>query len=195
MRQSQETLKDRLTDAELLAQVARGDTAALGSLYDRYAPSLARYAACVEKVDAQDVVQKVFLRVMRIAAGFEPQTTTARPWLFAITRHVLQERARSMARKDRFLLRLNEQASQVAHFHGDARHDLARGVANLSHAKRTVLLLYEVEGFSGDEIASMLSIPVNTVWTRLRNARRELRSYYEYSCTQQSRSASSVRRS
>ena len=48
----------------------------------------------------------------------------------------------------------------------------------MSRAKSTVLLLHEVEGFSCAEIASMLSIPVGTVWTRLHHARHELRSYY-----------------
>ena len=47
------------------------------------------------------------------------------------------------------------------------------------NAKRTVLVLAEVEGFSCEELATMLSIPIGTVWTRLHHARRELRRFYE----------------
>ena len=41
------------------------------------------------------------------------------------------------------------------------------------------LLLAEVEGMSGPEIAEALAIPVGTVWTRLHAARRELRALLE----------------
>src|ERR1700712_826412 len=95
-------------DGELLAQVALGDTAALGTLYDRYAPSLTRYAARIDRADAEDVVQTVFMRVLRLASRYRTTSASARPWLFAITARVLQERARSLARMGRALFRLRE---------------------------------------------------------------------------------------
>lgn len=169
---------DAAVDGELLARVAMGDTAALGTLYDRYAPSLLRYAARIDRADAEDVVHTVFVRVMRLAASFRPSASSARPWFFAITARVLQERTRSLARRSRALFRLREQSAGPLLCYGDAQHDLEQGVVRMSRAKSTVLLLHEVEGFSCAEIASMLSIPVGTVWTRLHHARQELRSYY-----------------
>ena len=165
-------------DAELLAQVARGDTHALGALYDRYAVSLTRYAARIDRADAEDVVQTVFLRVMRLADRFQPTAATARPWLFAITARVLQERARSLARRGRAMFRLREQGGPRSLSSSSVQRDLERCIARLSRAKSTVLVLYEVEGFSCEEIAVMLSIPVGTVWTRLHHARQELRAHY-----------------
>jgi RNA polymerase sigma-70 factor (ECF subfamily) len=44
----------------------------------------------------------------------------------------------------------------------------------MSESHRTAFILFEVEGYSGDEIAQLEDIPVNTVWTRLHHARREL---------------------
>jgi RNA polymerase sigma-70 factor (ECF subfamily) len=58
-----------------------------------------------------------------------------------------------------------------------ARDELARverAFAQLSDAKRSVLLMAEVEGMSCEEIAAALEIPVGTVWTRLHHARRHL---------------------
>ena len=55
--------------------------------------------------------------------------------------------------------------------------DLDRGLQQMSEAKRVTLILAEVEGFSCEEIASLLGIPIGTVWTRLHHARRELRHY------------------
>ena len=43
----------------------------------------------------------------------------------------------------------------------------------MAEARRTAFVLFEIEGLSGDEIARIQSIPLNTVWTRLHHARRE----------------------
>jgi RNA polymerase sigma-70 factor (ECF subfamily) len=47
-------------------------------------------------------------------------------------------------------------------------------LATMSETHRTAFILFEVEGYSGEEIAQLEDIPVNTVWTRLHHARREL---------------------
>jgi RNA polymerase sigma factor (sigma-70 family) len=166
-------------DAATLARVAQGDVAALGTLYDRYAPALLRFARRVDRTDADDVVQTVFLRVMRIAGSFRTDATSARPWLFAITTRVMQERTRALRRLGAAMLRLANEPKRTHLSTADARRDLERGLMRLSIAKRSVLLLAEVEGFSCEEIAGMLSIPIGTVWTRLHHARRELRRYEE----------------
>jgi RNA polymerase sigma-70 factor (ECF subfamily) len=57
--------------------------------------------------------------------------------------------------------------------------EVARALRTLSDAKRDVLLLADVEGFSAPEIAEMLKIPVGTVWTRLHHGRKELRALLE----------------
>src|SRR5258708_6310421 len=51
---------------------------------------------------------------------------------------------------------------------------LYRILARISEKRRTVFVLYEVEEYSGEEIASLLEIPLATVWTRLFHARKEL---------------------
>jgi RNA polymerase sigma-70 factor (ECF subfamily) len=165
-------------DGALLTRVAQGDSAALGALYDRYALHLLRFARRLEPQEADDIVQTTFMRVLRLAASFDPETPSARAWLFAITAHVVQERRRTMRRWTAALLRLADQPLRAAPAIADTRPDLARALARLSPAKRTVLVLAEVEGFACDEIAAMLSIPVGTVWTRLYHARRELRRYH-----------------
>ena len=166
----------KLSDAAVLARVAEGDVAALGALYDRYAPQLLRFARRVARNDAEDVVQTVFLRVMRIATTFRPDATSARPWLFAITTRVLQERTRALRRWGAAMLRLAQDVDEPVGTSLEIAGDVQRGLMRLSMAKRTVLVLAEVEGFACEEIASMLSIPVGTVWTRLHHARKELRA-------------------
>jgi RNA polymerase sigma factor (sigma-70 family) len=172
------TRSEPASDATLLARISEGDIASLGFLYDRYAAVLVRYAARFDRSDAEDVVQTVFMRVLRIARTFRPEAQSARPWLFAITARVLQERSRSLRRFGRAMFQLANDPRKLTASTCDARHDLERGLAGLPRAKSIVLILNEVEGFSCEEIATMLEIPIGTVWTRLHHARRELRRYY-----------------
>jgi RNA polymerase sigma-70 factor (ECF subfamily) len=167
-------------DADLLARVAAGDVGALGALYDAFAPGLLRFARRAAGADdAEDIVQTVFLRVLRIAHTFDARAPSARPWLFAITARVVLERRRSLRRLAAALVSLSAHALPAARNTGEARADVEHGLNALTTAKRTVLILAEVEGFTCDEIASMLGIPVGTVWTRLHHARRELRRFCE----------------
>jgi len=168
-----------LPDAVLLSRVAVGDTVALGILYDRYAPALLKFARRVERQEAEDIVQTVFMRVLHLAVGFDVQAASARPWLYAITARVALERRRSILRWKTALTHFAKQPEPVVTDTSDVRRDLRTSLSRLSAAKRTVLVLAEVEGFSCYEIAEMLEIPVGTVWTRLHHARRELRDSQE----------------
>jgi RNA polymerase sigma factor (sigma-70 family) len=166
------------SDVRALARVASGDLGALGELYDTFAPSLLRFAVRVAgRDDAEDIVQTVFVRVARVAHTFDVDAPTARPWLFAITARVALERRRSLRRFAVARLRLSAHTPPSGSGYAEARSDVERALARLPAAKRTVLVLAEVEGFTCDEIASMLEIPVGTVWTRLHHARRELRRF------------------
>lgn len=167
-------------DAELLARIAKGDLGALGALYDSFAPGLLHFARrAAGSDDAEDVVQTVFLRVLRIAHTFDSRAASARPWLFAITARVISERRRSLRRWAAALASLSTHVILTAKNAGEARSDVEKGLKALTQAKRTVLVLAEVEGFTCEEIAEMLGIPVGTVWTRLHHARRDLRSFCE----------------
>jgi DNA-directed RNA polymerase specialized sigma24 family protein len=44
----------------------------------------------------------------------------------------------------------------------------------MSDKRRETLVLFEVEGYSGQEIAALQGVPVKTVWTRLHHARKDL---------------------
>jgi RNA polymerase sigma-70 factor (ECF subfamily) len=167
-------------DAGLLERMADGDLDALGTLYDRYASDLLRFAKrMVGAHEAEDVVQSVFLRALGIAATFDPAASSARPWLFAIAVRVVRERRRSFRRFTNALFRLQQSGESTTEARGEAAQDLARGLAQLPESKRLVLLLAEVDEFSCPEIASMLDVPVGTVWTRLYHARRKLRAFLE----------------
>ena len=55
----------------------------------------------------------------------------------------------------------------------EAERALSSILSDMSDVRRTAFLLFEVEGYSGEEIAELEGIPVNTVWTRLHHARKD----------------------
>jgi RNA polymerase sigma-70 factor (ECF subfamily) len=173
-------LPEASDDGVILTRIAEGDLGALGLLYDRYAIRLLRFARrIVGAQDAADVVHTTFLRVVTLAAAYDSTAVSARPWLFGILVRIAQEHRRSVRRWASAMLRLSAQPARTAPTIPEMRTDLDACLSKLSLAKRSVLILAEVEGFTCEEIADMLAIPIGTVWTRLHHARRGLRQSYE----------------
>jgi RNA polymerase sigma-70 factor (ECF subfamily) len=80
-----------LSDEQLMEQLNQGRTGALDELYQRYARQL--YVFCSTTMgfrgsqDAEDLVQDVFLRVIKSAHTFNPDKASFRTWLFRIARN------------------------------------------------------------------------------------------------------------
>jgi RNA polymerase sigma factor (sigma-70 family) len=174
------------SDADLLARIADGDTAALGKFYDRHRHAVVGFAARVSgnQHDADDIAHETFLTVAKIAGTYDGRLS-CRPWLFRIAARALSHRRRGAARLAGFLAKLGRIATSDSEDPRDAiaaRSESPRievALSKLSDAKRVVLIMFEVEEMSGEEIAHALSIPIGTVWTRLHAARRELRARLE----------------
>ena len=88
---------DRARDRELLARVARGDVAALRSLYDQHAPRAITIAFRIlrNREEAEDIVQETFLEVWRRAAQFDPGRGGAVAWVVTIARSRAIDRLRA----------------------------------------------------------------------------------------------------
>jgi len=131
--------------------------------------------------DAEDLTQEVFLVVHRRLAEFrgDAELTT---WLFQIVYRVVGAHVRR-SRVRRWL------AAALGRDHGDAQvwpvgprnleraeqaQWLARALGKLSWEKRAAVILHEVEGWTCPQIAERLGVPVQTVYTRLHHARRDL---------------------
>ena len=172
-------------DAEALARLARGETSALATLYDRHHLALHRFIAHATNHphDSEDIVHMTFLTAAKAADSFDGRLSCL-PWLLGIAARLVQRRRRTLARWARAA---REFAIQVGDARVDAQRDLiardqlhsvGAALAKLSHSKRIVLVLAEIEGLTCEEIATALGIPIGTVWTRLHHARHELRSAF-----------------
>ena len=151
-------------------------------------PTIARVAAALTGggPDADDLVQETFLRAYRHWRTFQ-SGTDCKSWLSTICRHAFAEQrrrdARSTAVDDQELESLaaarahvRARSSGVDDMFGrlDLGPAIAAAIARLEPHHRDVVRLADVDGFSYDEIAVMLDIPVGTVRSRLFRARRLL---------------------
>src|SRR5687768_7763268 len=88
----------------LLERIAAGEQAALGQLYDIYAPLVNGLALRIvrDTADAEDVVQEVFVQVWRQASRYDPKRGSPEAWLctMARTRALDRLRRRSSRRED-----------------------------------------------------------------------------------------------
>jgi RNA polymerase sigma-70 factor (ECF subfamily) len=78
-----------LTDEQLMGQLQQGNAGALDELYRRHARGLYVFCRNLAPVshDAEDLVQDVFLRVIKSAHTFDPQRASLQTWLYRIARN------------------------------------------------------------------------------------------------------------
>jgi RNA polymerase sigma-70 factor (ECF subfamily) len=161
----------------------------VGVLYRRHADEVARWAARLggQALDIEDVVHQVFLVAQRRLPEFrgDAKVTT---WLHGITVRVVQETRRRQKRWWRKPLTppaaaaADEEALFVAADQPTALELLEKKEASrlvyalldqLDEKYRTVLVLFELEGLSGQEIAAITKTSLSNVWVRLLRGRQQ----------------------
>jgi RNA polymerase sigma-70 factor (ECF subfamily) len=153
----------------------------LTSLFRTYAPQVERWVARLggPSLDAEDVVQEVFLVVQRRLAEWraEAKVTT---WLYRITERVVH-RQRRKQRMTKWLRGLSsdftdhiptERLTPVDELERkQASRTVYAALESLERKQRAIVVLFEIDGLSGDEIATLTSTKLATVWVQLHRGR------------------------
>ena len=163
--------------------MARGDSHALGVLYDRYSPVMLATAVRIlgNQREAEDLVHDVLLEAWQKAADYDRSRGSVRTWLLVRLRSRALDRWRRAGRIrtqtmeartiDEFLPALaDDPGESVDH----ARVRLA--VQDLPEPQRRVLELAYFEGLSSTEVAELLAIPIGTVKSRTAAGLAKLRA-------------------
>jgi RNA polymerase sigma-70 factor (ECF subfamily) len=169
----------------IVAKIASGDLQSLGLLFDRYEPDVRRLLRRlgVPTSDVDDLIQITFVQVIRASKGFDDRYAV-RSWLLGIAAMMARRQTRTLGRIRAGL------ASWASHWSGvssltpgeayDTREKGRRiqaALDRLSAKRREAFVLVTLEGVSGEEAAAVLGIPLNTLWTRLHHARRDLQRW------------------
>jgi len=152
----------------------------LDSLYG-YALILTR-----DQTAAEDLVQETYLRAVR-AFGQLMANSNLKGWLFVIMRNAWLNQLRHTRSGPRFVElddenvesvyqndRVNEDP-HVVYLRKLEREQIRVAIADLPELYREIIVLRDLEGFSYQEIATMLECPAGTVMSRLGRARAKLR--------------------
>ena len=171
------------SDGELIQRAAGGDRSAFDELYQRYARPV--FGLALRKLGdrgrAEDAVQETFASIWRSAASYRPERGPGAPWLYAVARNAIVDRARARTETPA------EIPDSAAAEPGP--DDLAqqswvswrvhRALEELSEREREVISLAYWSGLSQSEVAEFLGIPLGTVKTRTRAALMRLSEILE----------------
>ena len=153
----------------------------LGAIFDEHAPYVVRVLRClgVREQELPDACQEVFLVVQRRLPEFEGRASM-RTWLYGIClRKALGLRRDAARRRKRGEVPLEPSvaAEPTPHEELEKLRRLQQALAILSgigEEKRAVFVLFEVEQLPMPEIAELLRCPLQTAYSRLYAARKEI---------------------
>jgi RNA polymerase sigma factor (sigma-70 family) len=163
----------------LIARAKSGDVDALEALYRAFETPVYNLARRILRhpEDAEDVLQETFLEVVRSIRSYRGEGH-----LWGWIRRIAASKALMRIRRDQvrseevFDEESTEGAPPVA---VPARIDLERAMARLSETSRAVVWLHDVEGYTHEEIAEMMSKTVSFSKSQLARAHSRLRRFLE----------------
>lgn len=150
----------------------------LQQLFLRYADALYHFLWRHSDAElAQDISQQAWLQLMKHADSYQGHSSV-KTWLFSIARHLLLDELRRQNRlqsaPDMDILADAETQPLPQLLAAERQASLEQAVMQLPHLQREALLL-QLEDFSLAQIAEITQCPLETVKTRLRYARQQLK--------------------
>ncbi len=171
----------RVEERQLIERVLAGDPAAERALYDANVDRVHRLCYRLAGGDAdlaQDFTQETFLRAFDRLADFRQQAALS-TWLHTIAVSVSLNGMRKVKRRQSRETPLEREdlsgALTPRHAEPDLKQRLKRAIARLPEPYRVVFLMYDVEGYTHEEIGTVLGMPTGTSKARLSRARARLR--------------------
>jgi RNA polymerase sigma-70 factor, ECF subfamily len=152
----------------------------IDALYAEHAPFIGRVLARLtgDGAHVDDLIQETFLVAFKKRDTYDGRAQH-RTWLYGIAARLALRHRRGVGRWLRALGVLGDEPAERIVVAPDRDLDRARASAvvhdvlsRMPFKQREVFVLYELEELDGAQIAALLDIPVNTVWTRLHHARK-----------------------
>ena len=138
--------------------------------------------------DSNDLVQETYLKAYRFAESYE-KGTNAKAWLFKILKNAFineyRRKAKQPSKVDFEDIVTYQDADDTKYandldlrqeiFQGMIGDEVTRAINSLPVDFKTVILLCDIEGFTYEEIAKIIDIPIGTVRSRLHRSRQMLK--------------------
>ena len=174
-----------LSDEALVASCAVGESAALGSLFDRHHLTVYRFlsrSTTTNRDDIDDLVQTTFVEVWRSAKRYRNKGAV-RSWILGIAANVSRHYVRGEVRRRHAYAGYAERPNDATVAGPDCEAErrqlvdqLAAALEQLPHDQRVAFVLCDLEGISGVEAARVVGCRKGTMWRRLHEARKALKA-------------------
>lgn len=176
-------------EEELVRRIQRGDEAAFDKLLDICGPRVfsLTYRMIGNHDDAQDVAQEAFIHIYRGIKKFDWRASFT-TWMYRIVTNVCLNEIRRRKRlpvmfedvvaKENFTLEDIPQTGELPEEEAlkrERQEELLRALHQLPENNRLLVLLYDVQGLSYQQISDTLGVNLGTVKSRLNRARLMLR--------------------
>ena len=180
---------------QLVLAAQDGDVESIATLVSDSYPHVLRFAhtLCASSADAEDAAQEALIILYR-KIGMLRATGALASWMFRIVRNECLRRARLALRRGDLM---RDGISDRLEADGDLEHDVLRrleaervavAVAALPDSLRRVLIMRDVQGYSGGQVAAMLGLSTAAMKSRLHRARATVREALEIPTVAQSQS-------
>ena len=173
--------KIKYSEQELVALLKEQNNDAFNYLYDHYSGALFTIINQIvpDKETASDVLQEVFVNVWRKIGTYDETKGRLFTWMLNIARNAAIDKVRSKSYRDNQRNQtIAEGESGMAMSSNPVVNDvgLKKVLTTLNEEYRKLIDLSYFQGFTHEEIAKMLGIPLGTVKTRIRTAISQLRT-------------------
>lgn len=171
-----------ISDDDLMRRTAAGDREAFATVYRKHHAVVFRFARLMtgSNETAEDIVQEVFLGLMRGASRFDPSRSSLTTYLYGCARNQIRRRLF----RDRLFVPLEDTAGDLCAAATSAAddeltrqrdvRDMRRAILALPSKYREVVVLCDLQDLSYADAAIALSCAVGTVRSRLHRARQLL---------------------
>jgi RNA polymerase sigma factor (sigma-70 family) len=175
------TTRSTYSESELVALLQQRSEKAFSYLYDNYSGALSGIVQSIVTVPetANDVLQNVFVNIWRKIESYDPSKGRLFTWMLNVARNAAIDEVRSKGYKD-------SQKNQPLPDNVDVNIGVTAPVTNdvglkkvlakLKDEQRVLIDLSYFQGYTHEEIAKALDIPLGTVKTRIRTALIQLRN-------------------
>lgn len=173
---------NKYNEDELVALLQGQDKQAFSYLYDNYAPALNNiiYRMVEDVTLTEDILQEAFVKIWLNFTSYDKSKGRLFTWMLNLTRNLTIDMLRSKGYKKQSKISADENSVnnlQDSSF-SISRFDsmgIQKQLANLKPEQRLIIDMAYFNGYTQDEIAKEVGIPLGTVKTRMRTAIIELR--------------------
>jgi RNA polymerase sigma-70 factor (ECF subfamily) len=171
----------RLTDEEIMLQIANGKLELLSILFDRYHVRIYNFfnKMVQNKMVSEDLTQDVFLKIIKYKTSYNKGNFAA--WIYTIARNIFSNHYQK-TKKERSNLIDDDSLSSEAIIASESNKEeldyLQKALLKLSNSDRELIVMHRFQEIKYNQIAAIIGSTENAVKVKVHRAIKKLKEVY-----------------